>query len=389
MAQYHFAARIIQRSKGQSAVASAAYRAGELLNDERLGKSFDYRRHLGVLHSEILAPYNAPVWMRDRAQLWNAVEKAEKRRDSQLARSIDIALPHELNLDLNLELLRGFVQEQWVDRGMIADIAIHLPGRTGDIRNVHAHIALTTREITGSGFGPKARQWNRPEELEHWREAWADHANRILEREGFEERIDHRSLSDQGIDREPTTHVGPAGKEMDQRGVTSDRVQQNRDIKTANDNMALLKKELADSENRLAELRREQVAERMEQIQKTVRAADAVWEKAEQRPTPAPEPEPPAAPAKQPEPTTPPPRRRESSRYADLNDQQKRAAEPQEPAKQPEPAPTPDRRAPSRYAPLIDKQNYAERAKEEERKREAERDPEKEKERERKRERER
>jgi MobA/MobL family len=391
MAQYHFAARIIQRSKGQSAVASAAYRAGELLNDDRIGKSFDYRRHLGVLHSEILAPYNAPDWMRDRAQLWNAVEKTEKRKDSQLARSIDIALPHELNLDLNLdlnlELLRSFVQEQWVDRGMIADIAIHLPGRTGDIRNVHAHIALTTREITGSGFGPKAREWNGKQALQDWREAWADHANRILEREGFEERIDHRSLLDQGIDREPTTHIGPAGKEMDQRGVTSDRVQQNRDIKTANDNMALLKTELAESENRVAELRRQQAAERMEQIQKTVRAADAVWEKAEQRPPPAPEP--PAAPVTQPEPTTPSPRPREPSRYADLDDQQKRAAELQAPAKQPEPAPTQRSRGPSHYADLINKQNYAERAKEEERKQEAERDPEKEKERERKRERER
>lgn len=284
MALYHFAARIIQRSKGQSAIASAAYRAGERLDDERLGRTFDYRRHLGVLHTEILVPDNAPDWMRDRSRLWNAVEKAEKRKDSQLARSIDIALPHELNLEQNLELLRGFVQEQYVDAGMIADIAIHLPGRTGDIRNVHAHLALTTREITGSGFGLKERDWNSTDELLEWRKAWADHANRILEREGFEERIDHRSLEDQGYDREPTIHVGPPGKQMDERGDRSDRAHQNRDIKADNDNMALLKNELTESETRLVQLRRQLASERMEHIQKTIRAADAVWEKAEQRP---------------------------------------------------------------------------------------------------------
>ncbi len=317
MADYHFAAKIISRSRGQSAVASAAYRAGERLEDVRLGRTFDYRRHLGVVHTEILAPDNAPDWMRDRSQLWNAVEKAEKRKDSQLARSLDIALPHELNLEQNLELLRGFVQEQWVDRGMIADIAIHLPGRTGDIRNVHAHVALTTREITGSGFGQKERDWNDKQELIEWRKAWADHANRILEREGFEERIDHRSLVDQGIDREPTTHIGPGPKGMHHRGVSSDRVQQNRDIKTSNDNLALLEKELAESEQRLAALRQQLAAERMEQIQKTVRHADDVWERAEERqrqllkPEPPTEPEPPA-PAK---PSEPPPQRPDSAAH--------------------------------------------------------------------------
>jgi archaellum component FlaC len=302
MAQYHFAAKIVSRSRGQSAVASAAYRAGELMNDERLGRTFDFRRHLGVVYTDILAPANAPDWMRDRAQLWNAVEKAEKRKDSQLARSLDIALPYELSLDFNIELLRGFVQEQWVDKGMIADIAIHLPGRTGDIRNVHAHVALTTREITGSGFGRKERDWNSKKELVDWRKAWANHANRILEREGFEERIDHRSLVDQGIDREPTTHVGPAAKEMEQHGMTSERAQRNRDITTANDNLADLQNELAESEKRIAELKKQLVAERMEQIQKTVRAVNAAYENAEQPQAPAKErPQEPDLPARQPE----------------------------------------------------------------------------------------
>ena len=289
MADYHFAATLICRSKGQSVVAAASYRAGIVLEDERLGKTFDYTRRRGVQHTEIRTPASTPDWMRDRGQLWNAIEKVEKRRDSQLARSLDIALPYELSLEQNLELVRGFVDAQYVSRGMIADFAIHAPGRKGDIRNVHVHILLTTREIAGPGFGPKARDWNDKKELLEWRKAWADHANRILEREGFEERIDHRSLLDQGIDREPTTHVGPAAKEMEQRGSPSDRAQKNRDTKAANDNMDALKKELADSEKRLAELRRQLAAERMERIQKTVRAADAVWEQAEQRQAPVPQ----------------------------------------------------------------------------------------------------
>ena len=312
MADYHFAATLVCRSKGQSAVAAAAYRAGVSLDDERLGKTFDYTRRRGVLHSEIRTPEQTPDWMRDRAQLWNAVEKAEKRKDSQLARSIDIALPYELSLEHNLELVRSFVDAEYVSRGMIADFAIHAPGRKGDIRNVHVHILLTTREIAGPGFGPKVREWNAKNELLEWRKAWADHANRVLEREGFEERIDHRSLSDQGIDREPTTHVGPTGKKMEERGDVSDRAQKNRDIKATNDNIELLEKELAESEERLADLKRQLVAERIERIQKIARAANALWQKAEQRwgqPTTterAPEPEPSA---KQPEPPAATPRR--------------------------------------------------------------------------------
>lgn len=263
------------------------------------------------MHTEILTPDDAPDWMRDRKQLWNAVEQAEKRRDSQLARSLDIALPHEFTLEQNIELVRDFVRAVFVSRGMLADIAIHAPGRKGDIRNVHAHIALTTRVITGDGFGRKEREWNRKNELLEWRKAWADHANRILEREGFEP-IDHRSLVDQGIDREPTTHVGPGG-EMEERGNASDRARRNRDIKKANDNLAQLKKELAESEKRIAELKRQLAAERMEEIKKTVRHADTVWKKFEARwpRTPEPEPPPPAQPS-QPQdasydPKTPPP----------------------------------------------------------------------------------
>ena len=273
MAQYHFSATMVSRKKGQSAVASAAYRAGERLKDERRGKWYDYRMHPGILHKEILAPGNAPEWMLDRGQLWNAFEKIEKRKDSQVARSIDIGLMSELRFDKNLELIRGFIQEQFVDKGMIADFAIHAPGPGSDERNIHAHILLTTRVVTDSGFGNKNRDWDDRDELRAWRKAWEDHANRALESEGFEARIDHRSLEEQGIDREPTTHIGPSGKAMENTGRTSDRARKNREIKSDNDDIDLLRKELAESEKRLAEFKRQLAAERMEQ--KTARRADA------------------------------------------------------------------------------------------------------------------
>ena len=418
MALYHFSAKIVCRSRGQSAVASAAYRARTRLLDERLGKTFDYSRRRGLVRCEILAPDNVPDWMRDREQLWNAVEKVEKRKDSQLARSLDIALPHELGIDHNIELLRGFVQEQFVDKGMIADIAVHAPGGEGDTRNIHAHILLTTREIAGPGFGLKARRWNRDEELEEWREAWADHANRVLEREGFEERIDHRSLVDQGIDREPTIHIGPSGKHMEQRGKPSDRARVYRNIEAANDDMALLKRELRASEKRLIELKRQLGTERMNQIQKTVRAVKGIREKPERPEGPAPEPEPSAT---QPEPPDRTPRRQRPSaaerieqiqkivRHADKIWKEAEARrpptsepppepEPPSPPKHPEPstaepeaAPsaqaqqpdipstTPRGRARSIYAKLIEAHNYAARAKEEEEKQQAGRGHEKDK----------
>ena len=293
MAQYHFHASILKRSEGHSVVASAAYRAGERLYDSRIGYAFDYRRRSGILHTEIMAPDNTPDWMLDRFQLWNGVEKAEERKDSQLARSIDISLMCELTFDQNLDLLRDFVKKTWIDQGMLADIAIHAPGRDSDERNVHAHILLTMRVITADGFGNKQREWNDRKDFKQWRKAWADFANAALERGGFAERIDHRSLVEQGLDREPTIHVGPSGKQIEHRGKNSDRAQKNRDIEAANDNMADLKKELAGIEERLAELKRQLAAERMEQIQKTVRAADAVWEQAEQRHAPAPQAAPP------------------------------------------------------------------------------------------------
>src|SRR5690606_25860243 len=146
-----------------------------------------------VLHTEIMAPDHAPEWANDRAQLWNAVEKVERRKDAQLCREVLVALPAELDDAERLELVRGFAREQFVERGMVADIAWHEPDREGDQRNYHAHILLTMRDIGADGFGQKNRDWNRRELLQEWREQWQEHANRALERAGRTERIDHRS----------------------------------------------------------------------------------------------------------------------------------------------------------------------------------------------------
>ena len=218
VADYRFSVQIIKRSEGKSSIASAAYRSASRLDDLRTGEIHDYGRKDGVTHCEIITPDNCPEWMHDRAQLWNAVEAVERRNDAQLAREIQLSLPHELTDDQRLELVRGFVQEQFVNQGMIADIALHSPSDKGDERNYHAHVMLTMRELTGDGFGKKNRDWNSPDNLTNWREEWAHHQNRELERHGHQARVDHRSFADQGVDREPTQHLGPIAHDMEAKG---------------------------------------------------------------------------------------------------------------------------------------------------------------------------
>lgn len=197
MAIYHFSAKMISRSTGRSAVAAAAYRTAERIEDHRQGLEHDYSNRTGVLHTEIIAPDGTPEALRDRATLWNAVEQVERRKDAQLAREVTVALPHELTDAQRASLVRSFVQSAFVDRGMIADVALHAPGREGDERNHHAHIMLTTRSIGADGFEGKDRSWNSKELLADWRESWADHANTYLREIEVGREIDHRSLEAQ------------------------------------------------------------------------------------------------------------------------------------------------------------------------------------------------
>lgn len=223
VAIYHFSAQVIGRSSGRSSTAAAAYRSGEKVIDERTGEIHDYTRKTGVVHTEIVVPDNAPDWAQNRSELWNQVEAIEKRKDAQLCREINVALPHELSREQQVELMRDYCKAHFADKGMVVDFAIHKPHGIGvDARNMHAHIMVTTREIGPEGFGKKNRDWNSTDTLEAWREGWADHANRTLERAGHDVRIDHRSLEAQGIDRAATIHQGPAVTQLERQGIKTE-----------------------------------------------------------------------------------------------------------------------------------------------------------------------
>jgi len=229
MAIYHFSAKMISRSTGRSAVAAAAYRTAERIEDHRQGLEHDYSNRTGVLSSEILVPEGTPDSLRDRATLWNAVEAVERRKDAQLAREVTVALPHELDDAQRGDLVRSFVQAAFVDRGMIADVALHAPGKEGDQRNHHAHIMLTTRSIGEDGFEGKDRSWNSKELLEDWRESWADHANSYLREIEAAREIDHRSLEaqrDKKLDLKERAHERgdeKAAQELEIEAVELDR----------------------------------------------------------------------------------------------------------------------------------------------------------------------
>lgn len=235
MAIFHLTAKIVSRAKGQSVVAKAAYNSREKLTNENTGESHDYSPKGETAFSGIFLPNDAPERLRDRETLWSEVDKKEKRKDAQLAREVEIALPHELTDEQRRRLITDFVRENFVRKGMVADVSIHAPSPDGDGRNNHAHILLTMREVGPEGFGPKVREWNSPEQLQAWREKWANLANRYLERHGHEARIDHRSLEAQGIEREPTEHLGPSATQAEREGQQTERGDINREIEARNE----------------------------------------------------------------------------------------------------------------------------------------------------------
>ena len=254
----HIPVSIIKRSAGRSAVAAAAYRSGTKLTNEWDGMTHDYTRKGGIVHAEIMLPAHAPPEFADRSILWNSVEQIEKARDSQLAREIEAALPRELSGEQQLALVRAYVKDNFVDKGMCADFAIHDKG-TG---NPHVHIMLTVRPLKENGaWGAKCRKaydldengqripdgkggwknhredttdWNDKGNVEIWRAAWAAYTNRALESAGRPERIDHRSYKRQGIDKIPSVHLGPAASQMEKRGIRTDKGDFNRWVRKTN-----------------------------------------------------------------------------------------------------------------------------------------------------------
>jgi hypothetical protein len=275
MSAYHCRAKIVTRSKGQSVIAKAAYNARDRLVDEKTGEIKNYSRNEDqVLFSGIFAPKDAPEWAQDREQLWNHAEAAENRKDSQLAREIVVALPHELTPQQREWLIKDFVRENFVRAGMVADVNLHAPSRDGDQRNFHAHILLTTRTIDANGFGEKNRDWNNKVLLEKWREDYSHKSSKLLERAGFEIeaerfRYGHLTLEKQrekaiergdfdyaeSLNRDPTTHKGPQICQIEKRGDIS-YVQEHRHEEAANDNqyrskLTTLRSELAGVEKQI------------------------------------------------------------------------------------------------------------------------------------------
>ncbi|WP_343685370.1 Ti-type conjugative transfer relaxase TraA [Asticcacaulis sp.] len=236
MAIYHLSMKPIARGSGRSAVAAAAYRSGTKLTNERDGLTHDYTRKGGVEQTEIVLPEGVEAnWARDREQLWNAAETAEKRKDARVAREIEVALPHELNADQRLELVREFSQSVANKYSVAVDFAIHAPDEAMDERNHHAHILLTTRTVGPDALGEKSdlereNKWLKAHDkpttdaqLKALRLEWEERANHALANAGHDIRIDHRSHEERGLEIEPTQHVGVHATQMDRRGQSVER----------------------------------------------------------------------------------------------------------------------------------------------------------------------
>ncbi|WP_316229383.1 Ti-type conjugative transfer relaxase TraA [Bradyrhizobium sp. SZCCHNR1070] len=234
MAIYHFSVQVIGRKAGSSAVASAAYRSASRLRDDRLGRDHDFSNKPGVVHSEVMLPENAPEAWSDRERLWNDVEAFEKRKDAQLCREVEFAVPREMTRAQGVELARDFAQTEFVDQGMIADLNVHWDMGADGQPKPHAHVMLTMRSVDENGFGPKAREWNRTEMVERWRERWADHVNERLAELDIDARIDHRSLEAQGVALEPQTKIGAPAQRIEAAGIEADRADDHRRIAREN-----------------------------------------------------------------------------------------------------------------------------------------------------------
>jgi hypothetical protein len=245
MAIFYMKTNIIGRSSGRSAVGAAAYRRsakmqsvahaayqrGEKIIEKGNKITHDYRSKGGVVYSEIMLPDDAPPEFMDAQILWNTVEASEKRKDAQLAREIIVALPREFNLQEQIEIMREYVKTNFVNKGMIADFSIH---NMGDA-NPHAHIMLTLRHVSQTGFGYKNTDWNKKEFLLSYREAWANIINGMLVRKGLDDRIDHRSYKEQGVDRLPYIHLGHEAAALEKKGIATRRGDYNREIKRRNE----------------------------------------------------------------------------------------------------------------------------------------------------------
>ena len=276
----HLEIRIVQRSKGSSAVAGAAYQAGEKLFSEYDQKMKNYLCKKEVVYTEVMLPTNAPPGYADRATLWNAAEEVEKQWNSQLARRFVVALPREVPLEMCPQMMQKYCREHFVSKGMCCDFAIHDPDPPG--HNPHCHIMLTMRAIDENGkWLPKSRKvydldengerirlpsgnwkshkedtvdWNEQYHAEEWRHGWELVQNKYLELAGSPERVDMRSYERQGLDKIPTVHMGAAVCALERKGIETNIGNLNRDIKAANRMMNAIRSTIQNLRNWIADI---------------------------------------------------------------------------------------------------------------------------------------
>ena len=286
MASPHCRVKTFSRAQGKSAIAAAAYRSGEKLRDERTDELKDYSRKSGVLHSEIILPSGAPEWAKDREKLWNAVERSEDKsttpHKARAAQELELALPCELTLEQNTWLVKDIIKQEYTRKGCAADFNIHAPHREGDQRNIHAHIMYSERPLTAEGLSKaKDRSFQDYHYFENLRDRCEQHIKRHLERHGFKEQAEKfslKSLEEQGIDREPTQHLGPTAAEMERRGVLSERGAANREVTGRNLEYAELKAEMGKIALDLVEaVQAEQKAQRVDYMTKTAQDVRMAW----------------------------------------------------------------------------------------------------------------
>ncbi|KRK99872.1 nickase [Companilactobacillus futsaii JCM 17355] len=237
----------------RSAVASASYRSGDKLFSDKEGNTYYYARDVKP-EAFILTPKNAPDWAKDRQKLWNEVEKKDRKSNSRYAKEFNVALPVELSESEQKELLTKYVQENFVDQGMVADVAIHRDHPD----NPHAHVMLTNRPFNPDGtWGIKSRKeyildekgnktytksgyarnrkiwltdWDKKEKITEWRHNWATAVNQILEAKNLPDRISEKSYEEQGIDEVATQHEG-INSQKEKRQEFNQNVKQQRQAK--------------------------------------------------------------------------------------------------------------------------------------------------------------
>lgn len=279
MAIYQCSIKIIGRSSGRSSVGASAYRSGEKIKNEQDGMVHDYRKKTGIIYSEVLLPDYAPIPFKNRATLWNEVEKIEKGKNAQLSREVQVALPVELHRVEQIKLIQDYVTSNFLENGMIADVNIHDKGDG----NPHAHIMLTVRSMDENGewqakqkkeyildhdgnkqYDPikktykcrttKMTDWDNKEKLLEWRENWAKEVNQALKEQGIDERIDHRSYKEQGIEKIPQIHMGHEATAMERRGIKTYKGNINRQIEKQNVEIEKLKLQEKQIDDRKDEL---------------------------------------------------------------------------------------------------------------------------------------